>query len=190
MPRQARKQPPSLQQAAIRRALATRTRQARARGTAYLPHDPNTWREVEDLQPTVTKLLAAGGWYAVHIRVQGFRFMFGDNPAGILQTVPPRAAYGWPDWLCYHPRQPGVLVLELKAQHGVVSPDQRTWLHRMAHLPGHEVAVVRPYHACYPKANPTLHRRLVLHQACPPSCRGVAPACTGWCTALVRPNVA
>lgn len=162
------------QQARIRQQVARLTSTRRAD-----PNDYHTWHEVADFQPLVKKRFKLGGWVAVHVRVQGVRALFGSNSMGVLETVPPTASFGYPDWLAWHPHESRMLVLELKTETGVVDSTQRAWLTRFA-LAGCDVAVVRPRHVCLPQGMDLLHRRLVLHEACPVPCPG-GSSCTGWC---------
>lgn len=177
----------------------------RRRAVPLDPTNPKTWQEVADLQPRLKSRLAAGGWYAFHVRKQGDYGLGQEGShqfrkrAGIIESVPPQASTGVLDWYCVPMGAQGIfesmrkpLWIELKTEKGKVSEDQAKWALYNARA-GAEVVVLRPRH--FFGTPDMVHARLVMHYRCdhladqPGSMAGAPGRCIGWCQVLVRPDM-
>jgi hypothetical protein len=140
-----------------------RARQRRA--VPLDPTNPKTWQEVADLQPRLKERLRLGAWIAWHVRKQGDRARWGSDHAGILETVPPAAAWGVLDWTCV-PSTPDdhLLWIELKSERGKLTEPQAVTAQRLARA-GQEVVVLRPRHFIGRHGDPDMvFLRLVNHE--------------------------
>lgn len=85
-------------------------------------------------QATVVEALRLFGWRFVHFRPA-------QDRRGRWST-PLQGDAGFPDLIAV--RDGWMLALELKADKGRTSPDQRAWIADLFHVPGVLAAVVRP----------------------------------------------
>jgi hypothetical protein len=88
-----------------------------------LAHDPNLLRESE-LSSLVVELARLGGWKRYHT------------------WSSKKSPRGFPDWIFV--KQGRMLAVELKAEKGVVRPEQTEWLDALSDVPGVEVYLWRP----------------------------------------------
>jgi hypothetical protein len=66
----------------------------------------------------VVQVARAHGWKGHHTR----------KSFGVVTGVSREDAYGWPDWIFWHPRKHRLIARELKTEHGRISVYQRAVL--------------------------------------------------------------
>lgn len=156
----------------------------RRRARPLDPNDPRTWHEVEDVQPRLKERMRLGAWVGWHVRKQGDRAHWGDERngarrAGIIETVPADLAVL--DWTLVptDTREPGLVWVELKSEHGKLTQLQAVTALRLA-VAGQEVAVLRPRHFIGRLGEPDLaFVRLVEHRR----------TISAWSAVLVYPEM-